>query len=91
MLPNTTGSSANGIFERILQALAAPVDLDQFGTRVSLDAHIGGAEYGQNMSAQDLFNEAMAALEQTRREKVTRVYVSKPKNSMLAQKKVAES
>jgi diguanylate cyclase (GGDEF)-like protein len=91
MLPNTTGSSANGIFERILQALSAPVDLDQFGTRVSLDAHIGGAEYGQNMSAQDLFNEAMAALEQTRREKVTRVYVSKPKNSLLAQKKVAES
>ena len=75
MLPNTSGVAASGIFERIYQALTEPVDLVQIGVKVDVDAHIGGAEYGNSISASELFQKANNALEQARRDSENPVYV----------------
>jgi diguanylate cyclase (GGDEF)-like protein len=69
MLPNTTGAAANRIFERICQALSEPLELGQYDMSVSLDAHIGGAEYGNNLTAQALFEKALSSLEHARMDK----------------------
>ena len=67
MLPNTAGAAARSIFDRIFQALSRDVELDGLNIVVELDAHIGGAEYSSDISAQELFEKANAALEQARR------------------------
>ena len=90
MLPNTTGAAANGIFERIYQALKNPIDLGQVG-RIELDTHIGGAEYGNNISASELFQKAVNALEQARRDNENPVYVWEMKNPFWTQKNPVES
>lgn len=86
MLPNTTGVAANRIFERIFQALCEPIKLELLDTTVNLDAHIGGAEYGNDISAQELFEKATSALEQARRDKDNPVYVWEFKNPFWTQK-----
>lgn len=86
MLPNTSGMAANGTFERIFQALSGSVDVGQFGLSVNLDAHIGGAEYGNRISAQELFEKANSALQEARREKNIPVYVWEMKNPFWSQK-----
>jgi diguanylate cyclase (GGDEF)-like protein len=91
MLPNTSGVSANGIFERICQMLTEPVDLGQIGVKVELDARIGGAEYGNGISASELFQKANNALEQARRDDKNRVYVWEMKNPFWAQKNPVEN
>ena len=91
MLPNTSGTSASGIFERIYQTLREPVDLGQVGMKVGLDAHIGGAEYGNNISAAELFQKASNALEQARRDSENPVYVWEMKNPFWAQKNSVEN
>ena len=91
MLPHTTAAAAKGIFERISQSLRAPVDLDQFGTIVNLDAHIGGVQYDPSVSPRELFEEAGEALEQARREKLTQVYVLQPRAAGVPQKTLATS
>ena len=90
MLPNTSGVSANGIFERIYQALKEPVDLDPIGMKVELDAHIGAAEYGNNISASELVQKANNALEQARKDTENPVYVWEMKNPFWAQKNPTE-
>ncbi|MBC7876536.1 MAG: diguanylate cyclase [Anaerolineales bacterium] len=86
MLPNTPGVAANRIFERIFQALSEPVKLDQFNIVVNLDAHIGGAEYGNHITVQELFEKANSALEQARRDNEVPVYVWEMKSPFWAQK-----
>jgi diguanylate cyclase (GGDEF)-like protein len=88
MLPNTPGMAANRIFERIFQALSEAVNLDQFNMVVKLDAHIGGAEYGNYITAQELFEKANSALEQARRDNEVPVYVWEMKNPFWGQKKL---
>ncbi len=87
MLPTTTAIAATRIFERIFQALSDPVNLDQFDVIVSLDSHIGGAEYGNDISAKELFEMAGKALDQARRDNNGRVYVWDIKSPFWADKK----
>ena len=87
MLPNTPGTAANRIFERIFQALSEAINLDQFNMVVKLDAHIGGAEYGNHIAAQELFEKTNSALEQARRDNEVPVYVWEMKSPFWGQKK----
>ena len=87
MLPNTPGMAANRIFERIFQALSEAVNLDQFNMVVKLDAHIGGAEYGNHITAYELFEKTNSALEQARRDNEVPVYVWEMKSPFWGQKK----
>jgi len=86
MLPNTPGAAANRIFERIFQALLEPVNLDQFNLMVNLGSHIGGAEYGNQITSQELFEKASNALEQARRDNDVPVYIWEMKSPFWAQK-----
>jgi diguanylate cyclase (GGDEF)-like protein len=87
MLPNTPGMAAHRIFERIFQALSEAVNLDQFNMVVKLDSHIGGAEYGNHITAYELFEKTNSALEQARRDSEVPVYVWEMKNPFWGQKK----
>ena len=80
MLPNTAGMAAKSIFNRIFQALSRPMELDQLNMMIELDARIGGAEYSNNISSQDLFEKANTALEQAKRANAEPVYVWELKN-----------
>jgi diguanylate cyclase (GGDEF)-like protein len=75
MLPNTSGVDATRIFERIHEVLSAPADMGQLDSMADLDPHVGGAEYGDNLSTEDLLNKAETALAQARRAKSTPVVV----------------
>jgi diguanylate cyclase (GGDEF)-like protein len=87
MLPNTPGMAANRIFERIFQTLSEAINLDQFNMVVKLDARIGGAEYGNHITAQELFEKTNSALEQARRDNEIPVYVWEMKSPFWGQKK----
>lgn len=80
MLPNTPGHAANTIFERIYQVLSAPIELGQLGSVVNLDPHIGGAEYSNNISMDELLEKSDTALNQARRDSAKPVYVWTLKN-----------
>jgi diguanylate cyclase (GGDEF)-like protein len=86
MLPNTPGMAANRIFERIFQTLFEAVKLEQYNIIVNLDSHIGGAEYGNQITSQELFEKANSALEQARRDNEVPVYVWEMKSPFWAQK-----
>ena len=90
MLPNTPGMAANRIFERIYQVLSEPVKIDQFNMVINLDAHIGGAEYGNQITAQELFEKTTSALEQARRDNEIPIYVWEMKSPFWAQKRLDE-
>jgi diguanylate cyclase (GGDEF)-like protein len=91
MLPNTSGMAANRIFERIQQVLSVPTELGQLGSAVLLDPHIGGAEYSNNISTQDLFEKADTALSQARRDNSKPVYIWTLKNPFWAKKATEKS
>ena len=80
MLPSTHGVAAKGIFDRIFQSLEQPFNLDQLGMTVGFDPLIGGAEYGNGISIQELYEKADSALEQSRRDSFQSVYVWELKN-----------
>jgi diguanylate cyclase (GGDEF)-like protein len=80
MLPNTAGMAAKSIFNRIFQALSRPVELDQLNMMIELDAHIGGAEYSNDISTQELFEKVNTALEQAQRANAEPVCVWELKN-----------
>jgi diguanylate cyclase (GGDEF)-like protein len=85
MLPNTAGMAAKSIFDRIFQALSRPVELDQLNIVIELDARIGGAEYSNGISTQELFEKVNTALEQARRAYTEPVYVWELKNPFWTQ------
>jgi diguanylate cyclase (GGDEF)-like protein len=85
MLPNTAGMAAKGIFDRIFQALSRNVELDELNMAIELDVHIGGAEYSNDISVQELLEKANTALEQARRAHSERVYVWELKNPFWTQ------
>jgi len=80
MLPNTPGAAANSIFIRIFQTLSRPIALREFDLNVHLDARIGGAEYSNNISSQELFEKINNALEEARRATGDPVYIWEIKN-----------
>lgn len=86
MLPNTPGVAANRIFERIFQTLSEPLKLEQYNLVINLDSHIGGAEYGNYITAEELFEKANSALEQARRDNNVPVYIWEMKSPFWAQK-----
>lgn len=75
MLPSTPTGAATRTFERIHQALLAPIDLSQYGITVNLETMIGGAEYSNLITVQDLFKKAEEALDQSKRDTSTFVHV----------------
>lgn len=84
MLPNTSGGSANRIFERIHQVLSTPMELGQLESVVQLDPHIGGSEYSNNITTQELLEKANTALNQARRDNSKPVYIWMLKNPFWA-------
>jgi diguanylate cyclase (GGDEF)-like protein len=84
MLPNTSGEAATRIFKRVYQSLSQPVELGHYGTSITLDAHIGGAEYGNDISMDELFEKAVSTLDQARRDSDRPVYVWEMKNPFWA-------
>lgn len=86
MLPSTPGAASNRIFERIYQVLSEPVNLAQFNMVINLDAHIGGAEYGSYITAQELVEKTTSALDQARRDNDVPVYVWEMKSPFWSQK-----
>jgi GGDEF domain-containing protein len=80
MLPSTPAVAATRTFDRIYQALLAPVHLGQYGVTINFDAYIGGAEYSSSMSARDLFTKAEDALDQSRRDATKSIHVWEMKN-----------
>jgi diguanylate cyclase (GGDEF)-like protein len=80
MLPSTSGDAATRIFKRVYQSLSQPVELGHYGTAINLDSHIGSAEYGNNISGDELFEKAVSTLDQARRDSGNPVYVWEMKN-----------
>jgi len=91
MLPNTSGTAARRIFERIFQSLEEPIELDQLGTTLEYDSHIGAAEYSNGISADELMDKAKSALEQARRAVDEPVYVWEIKNPFWAQPELGKN
>lgn len=73
VMPSTSADSASRIFERVLQSL--PVDMEEFGFDVVLEPHIGGAEYSNNITPQELVEKAESALEEAGRETARHIHI----------------
>ncbi len=80
MLPATNGESASRIFGRIHHSLQLPVNLYQYDVNVQLDPHIGGGEYSNGISSQELLGKTADTLEQAKRDGSNPVYVWDMKN-----------
>ena len=57
---------------------------------INLDSHIGGAEYGNQITAQELLEKSTSALEQARRDNEIPIYVWEMKSPFWAQKRTDE-
>jgi diguanylate cyclase (GGDEF)-like protein len=91
MLPNTSGTAARRIFERIFQSLERPIELDQLGTTLEFDSHIGAAEFSSGISTEELFDKVNSALDQARRAANEPVYVWEIKNPFWTQPIIDEN
>ncbi len=85
MLPSTSGVAASGIFEKIYQTLSHPTELGYLNSAINLDPHIGGAEYSNNISVQDLLGKTKEALSQARRDISKPVYIWSMRNPFWTQ------
>jgi diguanylate cyclase (GGDEF)-like protein len=90
MLPNTRGRAAQGIFERIYQALLPSIMLDQLDANLDLDPHIGGAELSSDISLQEFFEKANSALQRAQRDRENPIYVWEIKNPFWVDETVDE-
>jgi diguanylate cyclase (GGDEF)-like protein len=86
MLPATSGEMASRIFNRIYQSLLLPVDLPQYDLVLHLDPHVGGGEYSSGITARELLDKTLAALEQAKRDEANPVYVWELRNPFWIQK-----
>lgn len=86
LLPMTNGEAASRIFRRIHQSLQMPIDLYQYDLTINLDPHVGGGEYSNGISAQELINKTSEALEQAKRDTSNPVYVWELRNPFWVQK-----
>ena len=86
MLPMTSAESASRIFNRIYQSLLIPVQLPQYDVTISLDPHVGGGEYSNGITAQELLEKAVEALEQSKRGTLNPVYIWEMRNPFWVQK-----
>lgn len=86
MLPMTSAESAIRIFNRIYQSLLIPVQLPQYDVTINLDPHVGGGEYSNGITAQELLEKAVEALEQSKRGTLNSVYIWEMRNPFWVQK-----
>lgn len=92
LLPNTHASAAKSIFDRISQMLSQPVDFDDLvATTIEFDPVIGGAEYSNNITSQELYEKTENALEQARRSNEGSIYVWEIKNPFWSQLAIDEN
>jgi len=75
MLPSTPGVAAQRTFSRIFQALSLPLKLEQYSVVLNLNPYIGGSVYSNNITSQELLNQAEAAVERARRDNADQIYV----------------
>lgn len=73
IMPATSGDAANRIFERVFQVL--PIDLHQFAIDATLHPNIGGAEYSNSITSNELVEKAETALEEARRDTIRPIHV----------------
>ncbi len=86
MLPMTSAESASRIFNRIYQSLLIPVQLPQYDVTINLDPHVGGGEYSNGITAQELLEKTAEALEQSKRGTLNPVYIWEMRNPFWVQK-----
>ncbi|MBK8616121.1 MAG: diguanylate cyclase [Anaerolineales bacterium] len=86
MLPMTSAESASRIFKRIYQSLLVPVDLHQYDVKINLDPHVGGGEYSNGITAQELIEKTIGALDQSKRDELNPVYVWEMRSPFWVQK-----
>lgn len=91
MLPNTRAMAAKSIFDRIFNALVQPFEFEQLVTTVDFDPIIGGAEYSNSITPQELFEKATSALDQARRSNEESVYIWEMKNPFWTQLTAGEN
>lgn len=89
MLPMTSAESASRIFNRIYQSLLMPVELPQYDVTINLDPHVGGGEYSNGITAQELLEKAVGALDQSKRGTSNPVYIWEMRNPFWVQKEDA--
>jgi diguanylate cyclase (GGDEF)-like protein len=80
ILPKTPGPAAKGIFNRISIMLSSPIILQHLEITIELLPFIGGAEYSQNITLEELLEKVAEALENARKNKSKPVYVWEMKN-----------
>jgi diguanylate cyclase (GGDEF)-like protein len=85
MLPTTSGEAANRIFNRIHQSLSVPINLYQYDITLNLDPYVGGGQYSNGITAQELLQKTENALEQAKRDGANPVYVWELRNPFWVQ------
>ena len=85
MLPATVGSAARRIFERIFIVLSQPVSMEQYDITVNLDPKVGGAVYSNEITFQEFLEQAVSALEQSRRDNTGFINIWEMKNPFWVQ------
>lgn len=86
LLPGTSGESASRIFNRIYQSLLEPVQLPQYDLAINLDPRVGGGEYRDGITLQELMERTERALEQAGRDELNPVYVWELRSPFWVQK-----
>jgi diguanylate cyclase (GGDEF)-like protein len=85
LLPATVGSAARRIFERIIISLSQPVSMEQYDITVNLDPKVGGAVYSNEITFQEYLEQAVSALEQSRRDNTGFINIWEMKNPFWVQ------
>ena len=86
MLPTTQGAAANRTFDRIFKSLSQQISLPDYGVSVNTDPRIGGSVYTNNISPNELIEQAESAVEQARKDNSHPIYVWEMKNPFWIQK-----
>ena len=86
LLPTTPGTAATRTFERIYQALSQPMDMSQYGLMVPLYPAVGGSVYSNDISANELLEQAVSALETARRNPENPVFIWQMQSPFWAKK-----
>lgn len=84
MLPTTPGTAAARTFQRIYQALLEPADVQGYGMTVTMDPHIGGSVFSNDLTSEELLAQSQSALEQARRDPEKPVYIWQMKSPFWA-------
>jgi diguanylate cyclase (GGDEF)-like protein len=88
MLPSTSGEAANRIFNRIHQSLSVPINLYQYDISLNLNPYVGGGQYSNGITAQELLQKTENALEQAKRDGANPVYVWELRNPFWVQNEI---